>query len=87
MKSKIVFLCVLVTIAFTSFAFSVDSQNNKLSFLTMTGIEALSAKETRCLVSSTSKDNTGFCKKAVNNTGDVCVTPGAWDSKNCYGHE
>lgn len=86
MKKKIIAVCALVTMTFVSSTLCLDFKNDKGVFLSMTNLEAISAKETACTVSSNDENNTGHCKKAVNNTGDVCVTPGFWDSINCNGH-
>ena len=40
---------------------------------------------TKCTISSIPKDNEGICKAKINGTGDACVKPGFWETKNCDG--
>ena len=56
-------------------------ENNKLSILALNDLEALAGGESNCI--STSGENTGTCKAKADGTGDVCVEPGFWDTKNC----
>lgn len=54
-------------------------------FFSLKSIEALAAGETRCF--GDPSKNTGVCRKAVNNTGDVCVDDDSVVTKKCYTHE
>ena len=86
MKKKLIISTVCICSVFASFSLALNSNYPELSFY-MGNVEALTATETKCIVSSNSKDNTGTCKKTTNGTSDVCVTPGLWDDENCNTHE
>ena len=85
MKKLIMSLIVVTIIGGASFG--VYQNSTFKPFLNEGGlasIEALAA-ETKCTRASISSQNTGTCKKKVNGTGDSCVVPNTWDSKNCDG--
>ena len=57
------------------------SDDTSLDTLTLGNVEALAINESVCISSSSGND--GTCRARIDGKGDVCVTAGFWDSKNC----
>ena len=71
----------VLAIVMLTFSSSLSGQTGTFSDFE-TGVQP-----TTCTVSPNSNENTSTCKKKVDGSGNACVTPGFWDSKNCNGQQ